>query len=141
MKKLLILLCAIAGLAGCASTPGTPAMKAEAFDVSPDKAGVYVFRTGYASPALAIEVLLDGDLIGSTRSQTHLFREIEPGRHTLDSRLQYTSRLEFDAKPGEVVFVRQDLLLGYLQVFTRLRKVHPSDGMREVRYTRPAASL
>ncbi|MDP3871469.1 MAG: DUF2846 domain-containing protein [Methyloversatilis sp.] len=134
---------ATAVLAGCAAVPqhrtdaGTPPGVAE---ISPGKAGVYVFRTGYSAPALPIAVLLDGEPIGSTVSQTHLFKEIEPGRHTLGSQLQFTSKLEFDAKPGQIVYVRQDLWLGYLQVHTRLRKVHPDDGARAVRTTKLAVS-
>lgn len=141
--RMLALIVATAALAGCAAVPPhdtratTPPGVAE---VSPGKAGVYVFRTGYSGPALPIDVLLDGEPIGSTVSQTHLFREIEPGRHTLGSQLQFTSKLEFDAKPGQIVYVRQDLWLGYLQVHTRLRKVHPDDGARAVRATRLAVS-
>jgi hypothetical protein len=141
--RMFALICATALIAGCVAAPpldtraGAPPGVA---DVSPGKAGVYVFRTGYSAPALPIDVLLDGEPIGSTVSQTHVFKEIEPGRHTLGSQLQFTSKLEFDAKPGQIVYVRQDVWLGYLQVFTRLRKVHPDDGARAVRTTKLAVS-
>ncbi len=137
--RMICLIAATALLAGCVTAP-MPATTLGTAEVSPGRAGVYVFRTGYSGPALSIDVLLDGEPIGSTVSQTHLFKEIEPGRHTLGSRLQFTSQLEFDAKPGQIVYVRQDLWLGYLQVHTRLRKVHPDDGVRAVRTTRLAVS-
>lgn len=135
MKNQVIALIVASCLAGCATPPTAGLAGDLVFEVAPDKAGVYVFRTGTAGAAIRIGVKLDGAPIGATVAQTHLYREIEPGRHTLSSAAQNRATLQFDAKPGEVIFVRQDFQLGYLQAHTRLRKVPPSEGMTAVRQT------
>lgn len=139
MKNGVMALILASALAGCATPHAIAPADDMSFKVAPDKAGVYVFRTGTAGAAIRIGVELDGAPIGSTVAQTHVYREIKPGRHTLSSAVHNRATLQFDAKPGEIIFVRQDFQLGYLQAHTRLRKVSRSEGMLAVRQTSPVS--
>jgi hypothetical protein len=138
MKNGVVVLILASALAGCAMPSATGLADDMSFKVAPDKAGVYVFRTGTAGAAIRIGVELDGTPIGSTVAQTHVYRDIEPGRHTLSSAVHNRATLQFDAEPGEIVFIRQDFQLGYLQAHTRLHRVPPSEGMLGVRQTSAA---
>lgn len=135
MKNGVIALILASALGGCATPHATGPADGMSFKVAPDKAGVYVFRTGTAGAAIRIGVELDDAPIGVTVARTHVYREIEPGRHTISSAVQNRATLQFDAAPGEIVFIRQDFQLGYLQAHTRLHRVSPSEGMLGVRQT------
>lgn len=109
-------LTALALLAGaCASVPMAPPEAdrlAKEFKPTPGKANLYVFRDESFGGAIKMSVVLDGRLLGDTAKRTYLFTPVEPGKHTLVSKTENDSTLELDAKPGENLFVWQEVKMG-----------------------------
>jgi hypothetical protein len=131
MKNQVIALIVASCLAGCATPPTAGLAGDLAFEVAPDKAGVYVFRTGTAGAAIRIGVELDGTPIGSHRcADARLSRDRTRAAHAQFGCAEPRHAAIRRRSRVKSVFIRQDFQLGYLQAHTRLlHRVPPSEGM------------
>lgn len=141
MKTMIVVLAA-AVLAGCASVPmGDPARDAalKTFQVAPDKAGIYVYRTESFGGAVKMDVIIDGQNIGETAAKTYLYKEVAPGRHSVVSKSENTDTLEVELKPGALAYVWQEVKMGLMFARTKLHRVDESQGRKGVLQTKLAA--
>lgn len=141
MKRILVAAVIASSLVGCASVPmGDPKHDAalKTFSIPADKAGVYIYRNESLGAAVRMDVELDGKAIGQTAANTYLYKEIAPGKHTLVSKGENTDSLEFEAKPGMLSYVWQEIKMGFLSPRTTLHLVNEADGKQGVLETKLA---
>ncbi len=122
-------------LAACASVPKAPPeldRAAKEFRATPGKTNVYVFRDEGFGAAVKMSVLLDGAPFGDTAAKTFLLATIAPGKHALVSRSENTDTLEFVGKPGENVFVWQEVKMGIMSARSKLTLVDPAAAQTRV---------
>lgn len=130
-------------LVGCASVPmGDPARDAElkTFQVAPGKAGVYVYRNESIGAAVKMSVELDGAPLGQTGAKTYLYKDITPGKHIVVSKAENTDSIEFDAKPGSLTYVWQEVKMGVMSARTKLHVASDADGKQGVTASKLAVS-
>lgn len=141
MKKILFAAVIVLGLAGCASVPmGDPKQDAalKTFSIPADKAGVYIYRNETMGAAVKMDVELDGQAIGQTVANTYLYKEVSPGKHSINSRAENTDFIEFEAKPGALSYVWQEVKMGVLYARTKLHLVGEYEGKKGVLETKLA---
>ena len=98
---------------GCASVPMAAIgeeSEAKTFSIKNDTAKVYVFRTtSFTGSAVALQVSVDGRIIGTTGVGTFLMFELPPGVHKISSyALDGTRVLKLEAEAGKLYFVKQN---------------------------------
>jgi hypothetical protein len=133
MNRLIAATLVAMSLVGCASVPqGDPQQDAAAkrFIVAPDKAAVYVYRNETMGAAIAMDVALDGSVIGTTGAHTYLYKEVTPGKHTVMSQGQ--DKVDFDAAPGTLTFVWQEVKMGMMAAGSKLHIVDAAEGKKGV---------
>ena len=143
MKKLFVVAAIGLALTGCASVPMGDAKQDAAlktFKIAPDKAGVYVFRNETMGAAVKMDLSLDGAELGQTAASTYLFKEVAPGKHTMVSKAENTDTLEFDAKPGTLTYIWQEVKMGIMYARTKLHLVDEAQGKKGVQETKLAVS-
>jgi hypothetical protein len=143
MKAGYVMVLLLASLAGCASVPmGDPKQDAayKTFRISPDKAGIYVFRNESIGGAVKMDVLIDGRNIGETAAKTYMFTEVAPGKHTVSSKAENTDTLEVDVKPGTLAYIWQEVKMGLMFARTKLHLVSEQEGKKGVLETSLAIS-
>lgn len=141
MKRLLLTVIIGASLAGCASVPIGDAKQDAAlktFSVSPNRAGVYIYRNESMGAAVKMDVDLDGKFIGQTAANTYLYKEVAPGMHTISSKAENTDSIGIDARPGTLTFIWQEVKMGVLYARTKLNLVGEGEGKKGVLETRLA---
>jgi hypothetical protein len=69
---------------------------------------------------MKMSLALDGALLGETAAKTFLLATVNPGKHALVSKAENEDLLEFIAKPGENVYVWQEVKMGVLSARTKL---------------------
>jgi len=93
-------LLAVVVTSGCTTVPRSSVSEdsaAKMFRTSPNTAGLYVYRKfGLLGAAVGWDIALDGRTLGVLTGGTYVFREVEPGRHTL-SRLQIVQSIQLAA--------------------------------------------
>jgi hypothetical protein len=122
-------------LAGCASVPLGDAQKdsaAKQFSISPDKAGVYIYRNESFGAAIKMDVAVDSKPLGQTASKTFFYTEVEPGKHTITSKSENTDTLELDAVAGKLYYVWQEVKMGVVYARTKLHLVSDAEGQKGV---------
>lgn len=107
--------------------------KAKSFSTKPGKAKVYVYRNQTLGENARMTVVLDGEPLGKTIAKTYVVAEVEPGKHTLESKAENDSKLEFDARGGKNYFIRQAVMEGTLSAKSRLQIVDDATGKAGVR--------
>ena len=107
--------------------------RAKAFETRPDRCGLYVFRNGTGASNVALPLDIDGVELGSTGPRTYLFIWLPAGKHTLSSHTDDNARVRFDAKPGTLVYVRQESEMGYWHFDSKLQLVGEAEGQKGVR--------
>src|ERR1043165_401446 len=107
--------------------------KAKTFETRPDKCGLYVYRNGSGASNVALPLEIDGVELGSTGPHTYLFIWLPAGKHTVSSQTDENVRVKFVAKPGTLVYVRQESEMGYLHFDSRLQLVTEPEGQEGVR--------
>lgn len=141
MKKLLVAAAIAVNLVGCASVNmGSPQQDAaaKAFKAPADKAGIYIYRNETMGAAIKMDVSVDGQRIGETAANTYLYKEVAPGKHTVESKAENTDKVEVDAKPGMLYFIWQEVKMGVLGARTKLNIVGEADGKKGVNETKLA---
>ena len=140
--KHLFLLALVLFSAGCASVPmGDPSvdLKLKEFEVTPEKAGIYVYRNETFGATARMEVLVNGESIGRTAAKTYLFAEVEPGTYTITSKAENTSTLDVAVAPGTLAYVWQEVKMGILSARSDLQQVSEEVGRKGVRESKLAA--
>ncbi len=141
MKQILATAVLALSLVGCASVNMSDAKQDAAlktFAVSPDKAGIYIYRNESMGAVAKMTVELDGQPIGQTAAKTYLYKEVAPGKHTLTSKAENDSTLEVDAKPGTLLYVWQEVKMGFFSARSKLQLVDAAEGQKGVKETKLA---
>lgn len=141
MKKYLGLAILTAALVGCASVPMGDVKQDEAlktFAAPAGKAGIYIYRNESIGSAVKMDVELDGKPIGQTVAKTYLYKEVEPGKHTITSKAENTESLEIDAQPGTLAFIWQEVKMGVLYARNKLHIMNAAEGKKGVQETKLA---
>lgn len=133
MKGKLILLLGMTVLlaSGCASVPLASAPEdaaAKQFEVPADKAAIYVYRNENFGAAIKMPVSLDGRMMGSTAAKTYFHWLVEPGQHSIVSHTENDSALTVDTRPGEAVYVWQEVKMGMWTAGSQLKEVNEATG-------------
>lgn len=145
MRNLFLSLTAIAILAGCASVPKAPEAAdsaAKSFQVAPDKANLYVFRKpAVAGSAVAVQVSVDGRMLGSTGAGTYFLVRLDPGTHVVSSFTPESApALTLTVEAGRNYFVEQKTHFGLANARTSLHELSESEGRAAVMKCRLLAS-
>ena len=143
MKKYLLTACLASALAGCASVPmGSSRQDAalKTFTVPPDKAAIYVYRNEAFGGTVKMGVSVDGKPIGQTAAHTYLYEQVSPGEHVVTSKAENTDSIKVDARPGSLVFIWQEVKMGFLFARNKLHLVSTTQGEAGVKEARLAAS-
>ncbi len=141
MKQLFVAAVIAVNLVGCASVNmGSPQQDAAAktFKAPADKAAIYVYRNESMGGAVKMDVAIDGQPVGQTAAKTYLYKEVAPGKHTVESKAENTDKVEVDAKPGMLYFIWQEVKMGALYARTKLHLVSEDDGKKGVNETKLA---
>lgn len=139
MKSLISTVVISLSLVGCASVNMGDAKQDAAlktFVIAKDKAGVYIYRNESMGAAIKMNVELDGQSIGQTASNTYLYKEVSPGKHTFTSKTENDSSIEVDAKPGTLLYIWQEVKMGLISARSKLHLVDQAQGQKGVLETR-----
>jgi len=104
--------------AGCASTPQASAERdadAKRFYTHPNAGTIYVYRSQFNRFEQLDDdstLYVDDRLIGNTIPGTYFRVDVVPGRHMLHGVGRDSGRLSVDVRPGELYFVRLDVMGG-----------------------------
>jgi len=141
MRKLVTAVILAAWLAGCASVPMGDAkqdLALKSFTISPEMAGVYIYRNESFGGGVKMDVEVDGKPIGQTAANTYLYKELTPGNHTVTSRAENTDSVEINAAPGTLSYIWQEVKMGVLYARTKLHLVTQAEGRKGVLETKLA---
>lgn len=100
----------------CASTPQASTERdreANNFETQPSGIGtIYVYRTDFPVQGDDSVLWLNGRLIGATPPQTYFHIYVNPGTQYLSSSAADNGTLHMETRPGEIHFVRLQVLAG-----------------------------
>ena len=138
MNKLFFVSIVASMLSACASVPmGDDQQDAQlkTFVAPKGMAGVYIYRNESMGRSVKMDVSLDGQPIGQTVANVYLYKEVTPGKHTVMSVAENTDALEFEAKPGTLTYIWQEVKMGILYARNKLHLVSEADGKKGVQET------
>ena len=141
MKNLILIAALSISLVGCASVNMGDAKQDAAlktFTTSKDKTGVYIYRNESMGAAIKMNVELDGKPIGQTAAKTYLYKEVTPGKHTFTSKAENDSSIEVDGKPGTMLYIWQEVKMGFIGARSKLQLVDQAQGQKGVQETQLA---
>lgn len=133
-KKMLsvpLLLMVVSGLFGCSSVPMGDVQRdgeLKKFAVPAGKAGIYVYRNENFGAAITMHVDVDGVPLGKTAAKTYLYKEVNPGKHTVTSSAENTDTIEIDVKQDTLNFIWQEVKMGLFTARTKLQQVTEAVG-------------
>lgn len=117
--------------AGCASVKMADEnqdAQAKTFQVSPDKANIYVYRNESMGAGVKMPVALNGKPVGQTVAKSYLMLTVPAGQQTLVSSAENDSELKLTAEPGKNYFVWQEVKVGFIKARNNLQVVDDKTG-------------
>lgn len=126
----------MASLAACSSVPlGAPEQDSalKTFRPVDGKTALYIYRNEFMAPGIRMDVLVNGVEIGSTTAKTYLYAELPPGRHQITSKAEDNHTILFDAVPGQVAYVWQEVKMGGWYARSKLQLVDEETGQAGVK--------
>ena len=137
MKKIFIVIFTAFILNGCASVPMGNVKQDTVFKKfntpsDKDKAGIYVYRNETFGAAIKMHVRLDEKVLGATAANTYLYKEVEPGQHTVSSLAENTDTLTVNAIKGTLSYIWQEVKMGMWSARTKLHLVSEEEGRKGV---------
>lgn len=120
---------------GCSSIPTADTSldrKAKMFEPIKDKSLIYVYRNEFMGSAVRMDVLLDNQLLGETRSGHYLYIVAEPGDHAVTSRAENSDTVQLRTEKNKIYFVWQEAKMGIIYAGTKLNIVGEDTGRKGV---------
>ncbi|MBK5398060.1 DUF2846 domain-containing protein [Pseudomonas sp. TH39(2020)] len=125
----LLVLTALTG--GCASVKmadESQDVQAKTFQVTPDKANIYVYRNESMGAGVKMPVALNGKPVGQTVAKSYLMLSVPAGQQTLVSSAENDSELKLTAEAGKNYFVWQEVKVGFIKARNNLQVVDDKTG-------------
>ena len=137
MRKIFIVTLLASILGGCATVPmgnvkQDATLKSFGAPNNQDKAGIYVYRNETFGAAIKMHVRLDGKVLGSTAANTYLYKEVEPGQHTVSSLAENTDTITVSARKGTLSYIWQEVKMGMWSARSKLHLVSEEEGKKGV---------
>lgn len=139
---MLILLILIAmGISGCASRLGLP-MASPELDAKmktfppPEagKSGLYIFRDSSVGFAIIDAISLDDVQIGKVPANSFIYRDIEPGAHTLSIPTEFSKyKIDLDIEPGKLCYVNYYIRMGVFRGNGALKVVEENNAKKRIK--------
>lgn len=120
---------------GCASVKmadETQDAQAKTFQVTPDKANIYVYRNESMGAGVKMPVALNGKPVGATVAKSYLMLSVPAGQQTLVSSAENDSELKLSAEAGKNYFVWQEVKVGFIKARNSLQVVDEKTGLSGV---------
>lgn len=131
--------------AGCATLPSQEQMAADLAGYELPKqpeaesALVYVVRPSGLGFAVRFNVFLDdkedSSEMGYTRGSQYVYFFVSPGTHTIFSKAENWAEVSIDAKPHDVIFIKQMPAIGIIMSRNSLEQVQETEGKYHVKNT------
>ncbi len=137
-----VLLLWLSLLTGCATVPLGDARQDETrkqFVAPRDNAGLFIYRNEGLASAIRMDVQVNGQNIGQTVARTYLYQELAPGTHRITSTAENTDSVDVTARPGQLLYVWQEVKMGMMYARNRLHIVSDEEGRKGVSESRLAA--
>ncbi len=110
-------------------------MKAKTMVAPKDKALLYVYRNESFGGVRAMDVKIDGRLMGQTKGHTYMVFLLSPGKHMIASEAENTSEMDLEVKAGETYYIWQEVKLGILYAprtkLTLMQNIEGKKGLEE----------
>ncbi|RZI47559.1 DUF2846 domain-containing protein [Rickettsiales endosymbiont of Peranema trichophorum] len=139
----LLVLCSLLLLGGCATPPSIEQIRQDVVDYklpkTPEegKAIVYVVRPSIMGALISFNVFLDDKKpeseMGFTRANQYIYFNVSPGEHQILSASENWSIVNINAKPNDVIFLRQDVHIGFLVARNHMYRIDESEGKYHVK--------
>lgn len=139
----LMVLCSLL-LSGCVNMPNFKQMQQDVNNYqlpkTPEegKAMVYVVRPSLIGAIVRFNVFLDDTQpeseMGFTRANQYIYFNVSQGVHTISSKAENWSVVNINAKPNEVIYLRQDPTLGLVMAGNRLYQIDDVEGKYHVKH-------
>jgi hypothetical protein len=98
-----------------------------------DKAGLYIYRTGFVGGALKKDVWIDGACVGETAPDVFFYEEVPGGEHKVSTESEFSPNdLVLKVEGGQNYFIRQYIKLGVFVGGAGLEVVDGVKGKEEV---------
>ncbi len=145
MKKMTVLLLGllITFASGCATLPSPDVMRTEIMNYQlpqlPEegKALVYVVRPEFAGGIVRFNVFVDDQEaeseMGYTRNQQYIYFNLMPGSHKIYSKAENWAEVDVDVKPGEIIFIKQEVKMGIIMARNALSIIEEDEGKYHVK--------
>jgi hypothetical protein len=134
-------------LVGCSSLPPVEEMKKEASGFKlpktpvAGKAAVYVVRPSSLGSMVRFNVFIDGEEpereVGFTRGSQYIHFDLEPGNHKILSKAENWATQNVSAKPGDILFIKQDPSMGFIMARNELVEIPEYEGKYHVKTLEP----
>jgi hypothetical protein len=134
--RLVSVLALALGASACLDVPKASVeddARAKMFGTRSDQCGLYVYRNESSAGNVALPLDIDGVELGATGPHTYLFTWLTSGKHTLSSHTDENVRVQIVAKPGTLIYVRQESEMGFLHFDSKLQLVNEAEGQDGVR--------
>lgn len=138
LKNKIVVLAAVALLAGCASVPMESkdlSDKAKKFNPpSPGKAGLYIYRTSGVGGSLKKDILVDGKCIGESAPKVFFYEEVTGNQeHTVSTESEFSdNNVVFTPASDKNYFIRQYIKMGVFVGGANLELVSEGEGKGQV---------
>ena len=135
MKRILALLALAALLvtaSGCASGPAYAQMAGTIPPVPADKGRIYFYRPSMIGAAVQPAVRLDGQEVGTAKSQGFFYVDAAPGSHLVETTTEVSRRLSFTLEKGQTRYVKLSISMGFAVGHVYPQLVEDAVGQKEV---------
>jgi len=141
MLRILIAVCAVFCLVGCASTVQYVPMPDQNVSIQdPSKCRVYVYRPAIVGAAIPMSVSDNGLVIGQTGPKGYLCWERAPGFFVVKSEAENTDGMPITGTQGETYYLFQHVRMGLVVARSELERVQPEQGKADLRKCSPASA-
>jgi Protein of unknown function (DUF2846) len=118
-------------IAGCASAPmasNEQDVRAKTFAPTAGTSNIYIYRNESMGAAMSMDVAVDGKAIGKTVAKSYFVIPVAPGKHTVTSRAETDSSVDFTTEPSKNYFVWQEVKMGMLSARSQLHLMGDAEG-------------
>lgn len=138
MRSTFAVLCAVAVLAGCASS-GPTGREILTGSIKSDKARLIVYRTNAMGFAVQPDINVNGKKIGNATPNGFLVCELPPGKHTVSVgnfavNVNFgggTDKWDLELAPGSSTYIQADIKPGLTLGVVTLNQVMENQGKNE----------